>query len=198
VVKWAVEERLADPKVVVADTTAMDRRRQAQGQGVPPVCQGQDESGGGPDGRGDDDPRREGTADARSDAAGRFRGIRGNVDAAAEVQEGGLGEADPSARDDGKLAPQIRYWLETGHVAANKLIILQIPELYAIVRGKVGKAVEFGLSWGITRLRGGFLLATLAKDKRELADARFAVRAVKDQVARFGKPPQAYAYDRGG
>jgi len=97
----------------------------------------------------------------------------------------------------GKLLPQIRYWLRTGYVAANKIISLQIPELYAIVRGKVGKTVEFGLSWGITRLRGGFLLATLARDKRELHDQRFAVRAVEDHIARFGKAPRAYD-DRGG
>ena len=101
-------------------------------------------------------------------------------------------------RTMGKLTPQIRYWLRTGYVATNKIISLQIPELYDIVRGKVGKAVEFGLSWGITRLRGGFLLATLASDKRELHDQRFAVRAVKDHIARFGKAPRAYAYDRGG
>lgn len=97
-----------------------------------------------------------------------------------------------------KLVPQIRYWLKTGYVAANKIINLQIPELYAIVRGKVGKTVEFGLTWGITRLRGGFLLATLATDKRDLHDQTFAVRAVKDHIAKFGKAPRAYAYDRGG
>jgi hypothetical protein len=96
------------------------------------------------------------------------------------------------------LLPQIRYWIKTGFVAANKIVSLHIPETYAIVRGKIGKAVEFGLNWGISRLRGGYLLATMAKDKRELADTRFAVRAVKDHIAMFGKPPKAYAYDRGG
>jgi hypothetical protein len=98
----------------------------------------------------------------------------------------------------GKLLPQIRYWLRTGRVAANKIISLQVPELYAIVRGKAGKAVEFGLKWGLARLRGGFLLATLGKNKRELEDTRFAVRAVKDHIALFGKAPKGYAYDRGG
>lgn len=98
----------------------------------------------------------------------------------------------------GKLAPQIRYWLKTGFVAANKIISLHIPELYSIVRGKVGKTVEFGLSWGFTRLRGGFLLARMATTRRELTDSKFAVEAVKDQVALFGKAPREYAYDRGG
>ena len=38
----------------------------------------------------------------------------------------------------------------------------------------------------------------MAKDKRELADTRFAVRAVKDHIAMFGKPPKVCAYDHGG
>src|SRR5207248_5986024 len=59
------------------------------------------------------------------------------------------------------LVPQIRYWLRTGYVAAGKIINVHMPELYSIVRGKIGKTVEFGLNWGIARLRGGYLLATL-------------------------------------
>ncbi len=98
----------------------------------------------------------------------------------------------------GKLLPQIRYWLRTGYVAAGKIINLHIPELYSIVRGKVGKTVEFGLSWGITRLRGGFVLATMARDKADLQDSKFAVRAVEDLVTLLGKAPRAYAYDRAG
>ena len=97
-----------------------------------------------------------------------------------------------------KLLPQIRYWIRTGYVASGKIISLHIPQLYSIVRGKVGKAVEFGLSWGITRLAGGYLLATLAQNRRELQDTKFAVRAVKDHIAVFGQAPLAYAYDRGG
>jgi len=97
-----------------------------------------------------------------------------------------------------KLEPQIRYWLKTGFVAADKIISLHIPELYSIVRGKVGKTVEFGLSWGFTRLRGGFLLARLALNRRELQDTKFAVKAVEDCIALFGTAPRAYAYDRGG
>jgi molybdopterin converting factor small subunit len=97
-----------------------------------------------------------------------------------------------------ELLPQIRYWLRSGWVASGKIINLHIPQLYSIVRGKVGKTVEFGLSWGIRRLRGGYLLATLAKDRGELQDTKFALRAVRDHIALFGKAPLAYAYDRGG
>jgi transposase, IS5 family len=97
-----------------------------------------------------------------------------------------------------KLLPQIRYWIRTGFVAANKVISIHIPQLYSIVRGKAGKKVEFGLQWGIARIGGGFLMATVAADRRELVDARFAVKAVDDHIALFGKPPKGYAYDRAG
>lgn len=97
-----------------------------------------------------------------------------------------------------KLTPQIRYWLRTGFVAANKIISLHVPELYAVVRGKVGKTVEFGLTWGFTRLRGGYLLARMASNKAELHDARFSVEAVKNHQALFGSAPRQYGYDRGG
>jgi hypothetical protein len=96
------------------------------------------------------------------------------------------------------LLPQIRHWLRTGRVATGKVINLHIPELYSIVRGKVGKTVEFGVSWGITRLRGGFVLATMAHDREDLHDSSFAVRAVEDLTALFGKAPLSYAYDRAG
>jgi hypothetical protein len=98
----------------------------------------------------------------------------------------------------GKLIPQIRHWLRTGFVAAGKIINLHNPQVYSIVRGKVGKSVEFGLSWGITRLGGGFVLATMAGTKTDFTDASYAVRAVEDLAALFGKAPRAYAYDRGG
>lgn len=97
-----------------------------------------------------------------------------------------------------KLLPQIRYWLRTGKVAAGKIVNIHIPELYAIVRGKAGKAVEFGLKWGIARLRGGFVLATLARGKGDMPDSRFALEAVDQHISIFGKPPKSYAYDRGG
>ena len=55
--------------------------------------------------------------------------------------------------------------------ATGKIINLHIPELYSVVRGKVGNAVEFGLSWGLTRLRGGFVLATMAAERGDLQDS---------------------------
>lgn len=97
-----------------------------------------------------------------------------------------------------KLLPQIRYWLRTGKVASGKIINIHIPQLYSIVRGKSGKAVEFGLKWGIARLRGGFILATLARGKGDMPDSCFALQAIDQHIALFGEPPRSYAYDRGG
>lgn len=96
-----------------------------------------------------------------------------------------------------KLLPQIAYWHRTGFVAANKIISLGMSNVYAVVRGKVGKPLEFGLNWGITRLRGGFLLAHLGA-KTELHDSRYVGRSVEDCCRLFGRPPTAYAYDRAG
>jgi len=96
------------------------------------------------------------------------------------------------------LLPQILYWLQTGKVAVDKIINLHIPELYSIVRGKAGKAVEFGLKWGVRRLKGGYVLLTMAYDNHDLVDTRYAVRAVGEHIDMFGKPPESYAYDRGG
>ncbi len=236
VVKWAVEEKLADPTVVVADTTAQEAAIPhpnemglmasfvaavvAASKKVGPALRGFVEKVATLFSAGKRKVR-----EYRLFAKDKTKAVKDKMVAqmttVIEKANRMLGHAleDISAetssalrryrkvawsklnhlhRTMGKLTPQIRYWLRTGYVAANKIINLQIPELYAIVRGKVGKAVEFGLSWGITRLRGGFLLATLATEKSDLQDSKFAVRAVKDHIAKFGKPPRAYAYDRGG
>lgn len=60
-----------------------------------------------------------------------------------------------------------RRRLSTTRRQAEKVISLHIPELYAIVRGKVCKRVEFGLCWRIRRLVGGHLLPTMAKTKKD-------------------------------
>ena len=98
----------------------------------------------------------------------------------------------------GTLLPQIRYWLRTGKVAAGKIINLHIPELYSIVRGKAGKAVEFGLKWGVSRLKGGFILLRMASGRHDLHDSDYCLQAVRDHKEFFGKAPRGYGYDRGG
>jgi hypothetical protein len=53
--------------------------------------------------------------------------------------------------------------------------------------------------YALQRCRGlARLLATMASDKTELTDSSYAVGAVEDLIALFGKAPRGYAYDRGG
>ena len=232
-VEWAVEEELADPRVLVADTTAQEaaiphpNEMGLMAAFIASVGAASKQAG-------------KTLKEFAKKASAKFKGAKRKVreyrlfaktkekkdkmmtqmaNIIADVQQE-LGKAIESAKAEkvrvtkyGKLArakvlqmhetmtkllPQIRYWLKTGYVAAGKIISLHIPELYSITRGKVGKEVEFGLSWGIRRLRGGFLLATVARMKNELHDSRFALSAVDEHIALFGKPPQAYAYDRCG
>jgi hypothetical protein len=232
-VEWAVEEKLADPKVLVADTTAQEAAiphpneiglmagflttvaaaSPAAGevfkefvQEAAPLLEAAKTTA------------REyrlfaKTKELKNKVMGQMANIVEKVQrqlkraiAAAETQTARVSKYGKVARAKvhqlhetmTKLLPQIRYWMKTGWVAAEKVISLHVPELYSIVRGKVGKKVEFGLSWGIRRLKGGYLLATLATTKKELVDARFALSAVDEHIALFGKPPIAYAYDRGG
>lgn len=98
----------------------------------------------------------------------------------------------------GTLLPQIRYWLRTGRVAAGKIINVHIPELYSMVRGKAGKTVEFGLKWGVSRLKGGFILLRMASGRDDLHDWDYCVQAVRDHKEFFGKAPRGYGFDRGG
>ena len=234
VVKWAVEEKLADPTVAVADTTAQEATTPypnemglmatfvsaivAASKNVGTALSGFVKRAGGLFKAAKTKLREYRLFAKKKSKAVRNRLVSSMATVVEKVQNE-LGEAlgDVARRmrltkfrktawgtlqelhgTMKTLLPQIRYWLRSGFVAKNKIVSLYIPEIYAIVRGKVGKPIEFGLNWGIERIRGGFLLATLAKDKLELYDSRFAVRAVEDHKALFGKAPKSYAYDRAG
>lgn len=96
----------------------------------------------------------------------------------------------------GTLLPQILYFLETGFVASKKIIHLQMSELYAIVRGKSGKSVEFGLKWGINQISGfamGFLMST-----GNASDKKFCMKSIQEHIEMFGEAPNVFGFDRGG
>jgi hypothetical protein len=235
VVKWAVEEKLADPRLAVADMTAQEATIPypnemnmmatfvsavaAASKNVGAVLKGFVERAGSLFQKAKKKLREFRLFAKDKTKAARMKLTSAMASIVDQVQDGLERALNAACRQRMRLTkyrrvawakvqklhstmhtllPQIRYWIMTGWVAANKIVSLHIPELYSIVRGKVGKKVEFGLSWGITRLRGGFLLATLGKDKAELVDAKFAVRAVKDLIKLFGKAPKSYAYDRAG
>lgn len=97
-----------------------------------------------------------------------------------------------------KLLPQMEHFIETGFVAAKKIIHLDMEKLYSIVRGKAGKSVEFGIKWGISRLKGGFVYGFLLGDGEHRSDKRFCIEAIRLHKKQFGKAPGTYGYDRGG
>ena len=96
------------------------------------------------------------------------------------------------------LITQILYFTETGCVAAGKIIHLQMHQLYSIVRGKAGKKVEFGLKWGINRVKGGFVMGFLMNGGKHLSDKKFAIEAINQHINQFGSAPNIYGFDRGG
>ena len=234
-VKWAVDEKLADPSVAVGDTTAQEaaipypNEMGLMAAFVTSALAASQHAGTvfkefASKVTAQVKAAREKVREYRLFARDKSKAVKNRMVAAMakviELINGQMGRAVQAASETtsrvtkhgivareklvqlqqtmAKLIPQIRYWLKTGYVASGKIINLHVPELYSIVRGKVGKKVEFGLNWGITRLRGGFLLARLALDRSELQDTKFAVKAVEDHISLFGKAPRAYAYDRGG
>lgn len=95
------------------------------------------------------------------------------------------------------LLPQILFFLETGFVASKKIIHLQMSELYAIVRGKAGKSVEFGLKWGINRI-DGFVMGFLINNGVNASDQKFCIESIREHIQVFGKAPKTFGFDRGG
>ena len=233
VVTWAVDEKLADPRVLVADTTAQEAAIPhptevghmaaflnavlAASSTAGKVLSGFVKELGA---RVKEAKKKVRAHRLFAETAGAKKKLTKKLAALVEGINAELGQSLEAAKAQGerlrkqgkvawaklnalhgtmsKLMPQIRYWLRTGKVAAGKIINIHIPELYSIVRGKAGKAVEFGLKWGFARLRGGFILATLARGKGDMPDSRFALQAVDQHIALFGRPPKSYAYDRGG
>lgn len=233
VVKWAVEEKLADPTFMVADTTAQEAAIPHPNEVghiasfLTAMMAASSRAGKGLKEFAQKMLSQVKVAKQKVRAHRLFaetvaakKKLTRELTSIAETANAALGEALQAAgaqrkwlvkygkvawdklnalhRTMDKLLPQIRYWLRTGRVASGKIVNIHIPELYSIVRGKAGKAVEFGLKWGFARLRGGFILATVAKGRGDLADSKFAVGAVDQHIALFGKAPKSYAYDRGG
>jgi IS5 family transposase len=233
VVKWAVDEKLADPSLMVADTTAQEAAIPYPNEVghmaafLNAVMAASSKAGkalsgfvNGLGARVKDAKRKVRAHRLFAETASAKKKLTKELAAIVEGISAELGQNLEAAKAQGarlrkhgkvawaklnalhgtmsKLLPQIRYWLRTGKVAAGKIINIHIPELYSIVRGKAGKAVEFGLKWGFARLRGGFILATVARGKGDMPDSRFALQAVDQHIALFGKPPKSYAYDRGG
>jgi rhodanese-related sulfurtransferase len=97
-----------------------------------------------------------------------------------------------------QLLPQIKYWMEKGQVAANKIIHAGLPEARAIVSDKAGRKVRFGFKWLIHRLKGGYLWGRRVAP--QASEYEMPVESLKDYRALFGAKatPKIQIYDRGG
>lgn len=95
-----------------------------------------------------------------------------------------------------KLEPQIAYYLRHNTAIKDKIISIYQPLLRAIVRGKAGKSVEFGLKWGINQIRGGYVALYFLTEK--VSEQDYAVAGVREHIRLFGQAPQDFGYDRGG
>lgn len=96
------------------------------------------------------------------------------------------------------LLPQMWHFLKTGFVAKGKILHLKMTDIYSIVRGKAGKRVEFGLKWGINRIGGGFVQGFTLADYKHASDLKFCQRAWQLHEETFGKVPGIFGFDRGG
>jgi transposase, IS5 family len=95
-----------------------------------------------------------------------------------------------------KLLDQILYWLNTGTVAADKIVSLWKIVPTAIKKGKLGKPVEFGRKWIINCYRGGYVLVT-APDNAKISDQHSVIESLSLHATVFDKMPISYGTDRG-
>ena len=97
-----------------------------------------------------------------------------------------------------RLIPQIVQWITTGVVAKGKIVHAGLLQARAIVRNKVGKKVEFGLPYLLSRLGGGYVFGTLIRGVVD--ESKMPLQALAGYRAIFGAQatPALVVYDRGG
>ena len=97
-----------------------------------------------------------------------------------------------------QLIPQIQAWISTGKVAKGKILHPGITEARAIVKNKIGKKVEFGLKYLITRLGGGYILGKLVLST--IGESKMPIISLDHYQEIFGsmQVPELSVYDRGG
>jgi len=96
------------------------------------------------------------------------------------------------------LIPQIVQWITTGVVAKGKILHAGVTQARALVRHKVGKEVEFGLPYLLSRLGGGYIFGTMIRGVVD--ESKMPLQALAGYRAIFGAhaTPALLVYDRGG
>lgn len=97
-----------------------------------------------------------------------------------------------------RLIPQIVQWITTGVVAKGKIVHAGVTQARALVRHKVGKAVEFGLPYLLSRLGGGYIFGTMLRGGVD--ESKMPLQALAGYRVIFGAQatPRLMVYDRGG
>jgi hypothetical protein len=97
-----------------------------------------------------------------------------------------------------RLIPQIVQWITTGVVAKGKILHAGVTQARALVRHKVGKEVEFGLPYLLSRLGGGYIFGTMIRGVVD--ESKMPLQALEGYRAIFGAhaTPTLLVYDRGG
>ena len=97
-----------------------------------------------------------------------------------------------------RLIPQSVQWITTGVVAKGKMVHVGVTQARALGRHKVGKEVEFGLPYLLSRLGGGYLFGTMIRGVVD--ESKMPVQALAGSRAIFGAhaTPALLVYDRGG
>lgn len=94
------------------------------------------------------------------------------------------------------LLEQIKYWLDTGKVAASKIISLHklIPSV--ISKGKIGKTAEIGRKIIINQYTGGFLQVFIPK-KSNPSDQKILKESIQGAMRTFKEKIESIGADRG-
>jgi hypothetical protein len=97
-----------------------------------------------------------------------------------------------------RLVPQIVQWITTGVVAKGKIVHAGVTQARALVRHKVGKEVEFGLPYLLSRLGGGYVFGTLIRGVVDESKMPLQALAGYRQIFGAHATPTLMVYDRGG
>ena len=124
--------------------------------------------------------------------------IQSGLAETSEVVKSGIRKLTEIGEFTQELLPQIKGWMETGVVAAEKLLHAGITQARAIVKNKTGKKTEFGLKWLINRIGGGYVFGEIVGAHSSEGGMPWLAFAAYRKI--FGKQatPEMMVYDRGG
>ena len=159
------------------------------GQRTPSFCQGQGRKASGVDTPSDGG----GSVDRQTrPMVARLAQSRDRVPQSATATLGAMHEVAK------RLIPQIVQWITTEVVAKGKIVHAGLTQARAMVRNKAGKKVEFGVSYLLSRLGGGYVFGTLIRGVVD--ESKMPMQALAGYRAIFGPQatPTLVVYDRGG